>query len=238
MKFLFPARTLLFVLCPLLFLSCSKTKREIALAPEMSVKVDAFLAEMKKIGEECPSEPIDLAGDLDPAPLFGMEGAINVIAAATDQLRDMESSINVNNDNRLNFYYGGAVASFLGDRYLSEKAPDGYEEELNDLLDRPYVLAIRVVAFDPPKIIDEKTFSGGAATVVAALYDRTKSRWHCAFQISRSPSDRVSFQTQEHRKEMSAKFYIRDSVREPILKEMKEKAGGGDWWDLPFVDFC
>ncbi|MEM1443309.1 MAG: hypothetical protein AAGF67_13260, partial [Verrucomicrobiota bacterium] len=53
--------------------SCSKSKREIALAPEMKAKVDAYLEEMEAISGSLPEEPFSKDVRLDPVPIFGVQ---------------------------------------------------------------------------------------------------------------------------------------------------------------------
>lgn len=204
--------------------SCSKSKREIALAPEMKAKVDAYLAEMETIAGSLPKEPLEKDVRLDPIPIFGVQNEeTNTLVARVGQLENMESSYGFKDESRLDFFHGSASQRFLHDRYSAEEAPEGYEKELKKFLERPYVIAIAQESYQPPKIVEEKFFEGGTAAIRAGLYDRSSGEWIAVIRIVEAAPDRVEFKATERDFKMYADQFVRGHLRGEILSEMETR---------------
>ncbi|MEM6916756.1 MAG: hypothetical protein AAF491_09345 [Verrucomicrobiota bacterium] len=211
--------------------SCAKSKREIALAPEMKAKVDAYLEEMREIAGSLPEDPFEKDLRLDPVPIFGVQiKDTNTLVARAGQLANMESSYGFKDESLLDFFHGGASQRFLHDRYSVDVAPEGYEEELNRFLERRYVIAIAQESYVPPKIVEEEYFEGGTATVRAGLFDRTSREWIVVIRIVSAAPDRVEFEATERDFKMYADQFVRGRLRGEILNEMElrlNEATGG-----------
>lgn len=212
-------------LLAVLSFSCSDSKRDIAHAPEMKAKIEAFLEENREISRSLPKSTIAPQWDLDPAPTFGSgeeDQPVNTIVGSSNSIYNFDSgSLSAGSDFRLLFY---GPSRLLKERHADQPAPEGYEQELTQLIERPYVLVYQVIAHEKPSIINDETYTGGATTVRYALYDRNRKAWHCAFEALASPDGRVQFESS--RKEYvkrDANFHILEPVREEFKSQMETK---------------
>ncbi|MEM7697715.1 MAG: hypothetical protein AAF236_04845, partial [Verrucomicrobiota bacterium] len=226
-------RICILLLISSLTISCTKTKRDIALAPEMNAEIEALLEELQSIAGSFPDAPIEPSWSLDPAPVFDKENATstdNVIVGSERSISNFDSDLSLAGDSFRLIYYG--PSRLLSERFLSEPAPEGYEEELNSLIERPYIVAYRVVSHQKPVLSDEDTYSGGQTKIRFALYDRSREAWHCAFEASSSPTGLVEFTSKEAYVTRDAGFHILEQVREDLKNQMETKlaeASGGQF---------
>lgn len=208
---------------------CSQSKRRTALTPEMMAKADAFIAEMAKIAAAFPDESVEASGTFDPVPIFGEETA-NTIVSSIEQLGNLETSLGFGSEDELRFYYGSSFAEWFGGRYLAEAAPRDYETQLHSAMNRRYVLALNVLAFDPPVILDDTTFSGGSATVRFALFDRHQGTWRFVFDVDAVAPASISFEGREHLVHDNVIFHTQMPVRAAVMegaRDRLEEATGG-----------
>ncbi len=225
-------RRLPFFTCPLLAIalltSCGEpTKREFAAESGLRERVEAFVTEFETLSVDFPytAKPFALAAPL-PEPLT----RLNSLTLSSRELGSPRSGILTTDDNlSLNTNYG--MGRTLDSVYASEPIEEGWQDEVEDILSKRYLVLYWTHSYDPPLVVDGKDYyEGGTAKAAVTLYDRESKRYLLAFQVEGRAAGFVEAKAEEWKLKQNLVFEINNLLREDILKKMSaelEKQTGG-----------
>ncbi len=192
----------------------------------MRVKIDGFVEEMKQLAESIPkkaNDDVELSGTLNPLPNYHIfDPFSNTAVLMREQMVDVMNVWRAGDD-ELDLHPSFGLTRTLNDSYLSEVAEEGWREELGACLDVRYIVAIRTLKYIPPKIVDKKKFSGGAAAMMVALYDRQSKEWLYAGPVIALSPKRIEYTAKAHEIDATAISNVKKDNRNRIRKQIDEK---------------
>jgi len=221
------SRGLLLLLIAILTVSCKETYSDIGHEPEMKARLDAFIEEMAVISDGFPMEPqpIDWTSD-ELLAFFGRESQnTNALLVDTHQLSFIDSDVGFNKEHFFEVGPRHYLVHTLGDRHDGQKeAPEGYQEELEEILGLRFIVAVFVMYDEPVIDVENRTFSGGGIKAIVGVYDRRDSVWLGGFRCSADPPDKVNFKINaEWKYRRDGNYYLRSNTEGRLEKEILGK---------------
>jgi hypothetical protein len=196
-------------------LGCSKDVDVMAEYRPRLDKITEQLAQLKPMLARATIEPIK---DKPEPPLQLMPYG-NTILIDFDDLTKPDTSVTSTWSSDLTMALSWAKQT--NKPSSSESTQRSMRNVLDAAVGTRYVIAVRYLEYEAPKLIDKDTFEPGSQTARVYLVDLPANKLLGGFEVKATTPDEVRFRYREGGREKAANNAIEDSVRADLKKQVE-----------------
>lgn len=213
--------------------ACGKTKQDVI--AEYRSRMETRRSDLATIAAKLPAPGAvpDRKVSLSPLPISRYNGSGNTVFLALEQLRDPDAKPS------FDFLLGGNLLRCL--QWAGPKNPlvssalrsraDDMANSFEDALNCRYVGVLRTLNYQPPEIVGDKGFRGGALEVEVILTDLMTKEIHTGFRVSARTDSKVTVQFREgENRDSRAEAHVHSTLwsnaRKQLAAGLSERTGG------------